>query len=31
MRPTCVNKVFDLAERDPRVVYIGSDLSPDLT
>jgi transketolase len=31
MRPTCVNKVFDLAKRDPRVVYIGSDLSPDLT
>jgi transketolase len=31
MRPTCVNKVFDLAGRDPRVVYIGSDLSPDLT
>jgi transketolase len=31
MRPTCVNKVLDLAERDPRVVYIGSDLSPDLT
>src|ERR1700724_735496 len=31
MRPACVNKVFDLAIRDPRVVYIGSDLSPDLT
>jgi len=31
MRPTCVNKVFELAERDSRVVYIGSDLSPDLT
>jgi transketolase len=31
MRPTCVNKVFELAKRDPRVVYIGSDLSPDLT
>lgn len=31
MRPACVNKVFDLAKRDPRVVYIGSDLSPDLT
>ena len=31
MRPTCVNKVFDLSQRDPRVVYIGSDLSPDLT
>ena len=31
MRPTCVNKVFELAKRDPRVAYIGSDLSPDLT
>src|SRR5712672_2611961 len=31
MRPACINKVFDLAKRDPRVVYIGSDLSPDLT
>jgi transketolase len=31
MRPTCVNKVFELAERDPRVVYIGSDLDPPLT
>lgn len=30
MRPTCVNKVFDLAQRDPRVVYIGSDLDPPL-
>jgi transketolase len=30
MRPTCVNKVFDLAKRDPRVVYIGSDLDPPL-
>jgi transketolase len=31
MRPACINQVFDLAKRDPRVVYIGSDLSPDLT
>jgi transketolase len=31
MRGACVDKVFELAKRDPRVVYIGSDLSPDLT
>jgi len=31
MRPTCVNKVFELAKRDSRVVYIGSDLDPPLT
>jgi transketolase len=31
MRPACVSKIFELAERDPRVVYVGSDLSPDLT
>lgn len=31
MRPACVDMVFELARRDPRVVYIGSDLSPDLT
>jgi transketolase len=31
MRPTCVNKVFELAKRDPRVTYIGSDLDPPLT
>ena len=30
MRPACVNKIFDLAKRDPRVVYIGSDLDPPL-
>jgi transketolase len=30
MRPTCVNKVFELAKRDPRVIYIGSDLDPPL-
>jgi transketolase len=31
MRPACVDMVFELAARDPRVTYIGSDLSPDLT
>lgn len=31
MRVTCVDQVFELAKRDERVVYIGSDLSPDLT
>ena len=25
---SCVNKVFELAKRDPRVTYIGSDLDP---
>ena len=28
MRPACVDKVFELAKRDPRVAYIGSDLDP---
>jgi transketolase len=28
MRPTCINKVFELARRDSRVAYIGSDLDP---
>src|SRR5579863_6879660 len=28
MRPTCVDKVFELAKRDERVTYIGSDLDP---
>jgi transketolase len=28
MRPACVNKVFELARRDNRVAYIGSDLDP---
>jgi transketolase len=28
MRPTCVNMIFELAKRDPRVAYIGSDLDP---
>jgi len=31
MRPACVNKVFDLAKRDLRVTYIGSDLDPPIT
>jgi transketolase len=28
MRKTCLNKVYELAQRDPRVVFIGSDLGP---
>ncbi len=28
MRKTCLNKVFDLAGRDERVIFIGSDLGP---
>ena len=28
MRPACVDKVFELARRDERVTYIGSDLDP---
>jgi transketolase len=31
MRQTCVSMVFELAKRDPRVFYLGSDLSPDIT
>ena len=31
MRPTCIDKVFELAKRDTRVTYIGSDLDPPLT
>lgn len=31
MRQTCVNTIFELAKRDPRVFYLGSDLSPDIT
>ncbi len=31
MRPTCVDKVFELAKRDARVAYIGSDLDPPIT
>ena len=30
MRNTCLDKVYDLAKRDERVVFIGSDLSPGL-
>lgn len=30
MRKTCLDKVHDLATRDDRVVFIGSDLSPGL-
>src|SRR5450755_312744 len=30
MRQTCLNMVHDLAKRDERVLFIGSDLSPDL-
>ena len=30
MRKTCIDMVYELAKRDPRVVFIGSDLSPGL-
>jgi len=30
MRKTCINHVYKLAKRDPRVVFIGSDLGPGL-
>lgn len=30
MRKTCIDMVHQLAKRDPRVVFIGSDLSPGL-
>ena len=30
MRQTCVNMVYELAKRDPRVLFVGSDLSPGL-
>ncbi len=30
MRHTCLNMVYDLAKRDKRVLFIGSDLSPGL-
>ena len=30
MRVTCINMVHELAKRDPRPVFIGSDLSPGL-
>jgi len=30
MRKACLESVYELAKRDPRVIFIGSDLSPDL-
>lgn len=30
MRQTCLNMVYELAKRDPRVLFVGSDLSPGL-
>ena len=30
MRKTCLDMVYELAKRDPRVVFVGSDLSPGL-
>jgi transketolase len=30
MRQTAINHIYELAKRDPRVVFIGSDLSPGL-
>src|SRR6476646_7025974 len=30
MRQTCLNMVYDLAKRDPRPLFVGSDLSPGL-
>ncbi|HYD70490.1 transketolase family protein [Azospirillum sp.] len=30
MRLTCINRIHDLARRDERVVFVGSDLSPGL-
>ena len=30
MRKTCINKVYELAKKDPNIVFIGSDLSPGL-
>jgi transketolase len=29
MRKTCLDQVYELAKRDPRVVFVGSDLGPD--
>ena len=29
MRQTALNLIYELAKRDPRVVFIGSDLGPD--
>ncbi|WNK00322.1 transketolase C-terminal domain-containing protein [Thalassospiraceae bacterium LMO-JJ14] len=28
MRKTCLNMVFELAKKDPRIVFVGSDLGP---
>ena len=30
MRKTCINKIYELAKQDPKIVFIGSDLSPGL-
>lgn len=30
MRNTCMNMIYELAQKDPRVLFIGSDLSPGL-
>lgn len=30
MRKTCLDMIYELAKRDPRVVFVGSDLSPGL-
>jgi transketolase len=30
LRKTCIDMVYELAKKDPRVVFIGSDLSPGL-
>jgi len=30
MRKVCIDMVYELAKRDPRVVFVGSDLSPGL-
>ena len=30
MRKTCLDRVYKLAKEDPRIVFIGSDLSPGL-
>lgn len=30
MRATCLNMIYELARKDPRVVFVGSDLSPGL-
>ena len=30
MRKRCIDMVYELAKKDPRVVFVGSDLSPGL-